>query len=249
MNAAVQALTWAQLCSGQVASDPGATLFAQLANIPKTVDLKQVPSWGNVVSGWAEAHRQHDVCEFLSHVLQHLRLDLFEGTWQARQLASQRGAVRCIDQGTGTQPIPLHFPSRPPGLRVSLQVQQLVDYWMLNNDRTVGFLAPPSAVALQLMRFRRLKGNTIKDRTEVDFASSINIPIFDDDRLARTTATYKLVSYVVHHGLTPQSGHYTAHLLQDGEFWHCDDHRPAILASTPQPGHVRDSYLLIYVRQ
>ena len=228
MNAAVQVLTWSQHCSGQLASGPGARLFSHLESIQDHVDLRQMSTWGDVLSGWAEAHRQHDVCEFLGHVLQRLQLDLFQGIWQARQLASYRGAVRCIDHGTGTQPIPLHFPSRPPGLRISLQVQQLVDYWQLNNDRTVGFLAPPSAIAFQLMRFKRVRGVTTKDRTEVNFALTINIPIFADDRLARTIHTYSLVSYVVHHGLTPQSGHYTAHLLQDGEFWHCDDHRPAI---------------------
>ena len=249
MNAAVQVLTWSQHCSGQLASGPGAHFFSQIATIHDHVDLRKLSIWGDVLSGWAEAHRQHDICEFLGHVLHRLQLDLFQGIWQARQLATYRGAARCIDHGTGAQPIPLHFPSRPPGLRISLQVQQLVDCWQLNNDRTVGFLAPPSAIAFQLMRFKRVRGVTTKDRTEVYFDFTINIPIFADDRLDRTFQQYSLVSYVVHHGLTPQSGHYTAHLLQDGEFWHCDDHRPAILASAPQPGHTRDSYLLLYARQ
>ena len=72
--------------------------------------------------------------------------------------------------------------------------------------------------------------------------------LFTSSRLERSPIKYRLAAYVVHHGLTPTSGHYTAHLAQGDAFWKCDDHRPAVLAPAPLQSHLRDCYLLFYTR-
>ena len=41
--------------------------------------------------------------------------------------------------------------------------------------------------------------------------------------------TYSLKAYVVHHGLSPKSGHYTTVLMRGPEYWLCDDERAAVL--------------------
>ena len=202
------------------------------------------------MAGWKlEAHRQHDVCEFFSHLTTHMQPLLFQGEWQARRLAAAMGhAACCIDQGFGTQAIPLPIPSLPPGLATSIQVQSLVDHWQNDQDRTMAFVAPPLALALQVLRFTRRNGQIIKNRTEVHIDGEIRILSFTSSRLERSPIKYRLAAYVVHHGLTPTSGHYTAHLAQGDAFWKCDDHRPAVFASAPLQSHLRDCYLLFYTR-
>ena len=251
MNALVQTITWALLLSGADASvmGRGAEFFNYIANVEQRIDLLQVRGWQDIIAEWTEAQRQHDVCEFLQHVLEYLRAPIFQGTWQARQLVNSEGAVRCIDWGHGTQAIPLHLPRIPPGLSKTLEVQNLVDLWHKDRDRTTCFQAPPKILFLQLMRFTKKHGHISKDRTEVTLSLDLNIPTFTDARLGRSQVHYHLTAYVVHHGLSPKSGHYTAHLLQDGEFWQCDDNRPAQLECTPRRNHLKDVYLLIYTRQ
>ena len=79
---------------------------------------------------------------------------------------------------------------------------------------------------------------------------NIDIPVFTTDRLDRSHVSYTLIAYVVHHGLSPKAGHYTAHLVQDDvKFWSCDDNRPARLERAPQQNHFRDTYLLLYAQK
>ena len=67
------------------------------------------------------------------------------------------------------------------------------------------------------MRCSHKRGNTIKNRTEVKLSMDLKVPIFTDARLGRSEEEkYQLVAYVVHHGLTPKSGHHTSHLVQEG---------------------------------
>ena len=80
--------------------------------------LKQSLTWDRLqdgqlsLDGWLEAHRQHDVCEFFSHLTIYMQPLLFQGEWQARRLAAAMGnAACCIDRGFGTQAIPLPIPS------------------------------------------------------------------------------------------------------------------------------------------
>ena len=131
MNSLVQLLTWALHLSGAetLAMGQGALFFDQLREQKLPVDLLQVPGWQAIIAEWTEAHRQHDVCEFLQYVLTFMNAPLFQGEWQARQLVSQTGNVRCVDRGQGTQALALHFPRLPPGLSTELEVQHMVDHW------------------------------------------------------------------------------------------------------------------------
>ena len=251
MNSLVLVLQWAFHLSGvdDVAMGQGAVFFRDLEATQEPVDLMQVQGWQLLIAGWTEAHRQHDICEFLQHVLASLSSPLFQGTWQARQLAANDGAACCIDHGHGTQALALHLPVLPPGLKTELEVQTLVDHWHKDHDRTTCFQTCPQLLFLQIMRFSRKRGQISKDRTEVKLTWSLDIPVFINDRLDRSQVRYTLLAYVVHHGLSPKAGHYTAHLIQDGgKCWSCDDNRPALLEGAPQPKHFRDMYLLLYAK-
>ena len=85
-----------------------------------------------------------------------------------------------------------------------------------------------------------------KIRTEVHLEKVIQVPIFSVDKLGTTLCQYHLQASVVHHGLTPKSGHYKATLLRGPEYWLCDDERAAVLFLEPLPRHHRDCYILLY---
>ena len=77
----------------------------------------------------------------------------------------------------------------------------------------------------------------------------IQVPIFINDGLATQSCVYSLHAYVVHHGLSPKSGHYTTVLMRGSKkFWLCDDARSAELHSVPPPNHYKDCYILWYYR-
>ena len=239
MSSLVQTITWAVYLSGTDVSEmgQGADFFRSIMMSEQQVDLMQVPGWQSIIAEWTEAHRQHDVCEFPTACAGTFTSSHLSGDMASTQTCSPEGAVRCIDQGRGTQALALHFPRLPPGLPATLEVQQLVDHWHKDHDRTVCFQVPPVLLFLQLMRFSRKRGQICKDRMEVQPNLSIYVPLFTDARLGRSNVCYKLAAYVVHHGLSPRSGHYTAHLVQDGEFRHCDDNRPAQLEVATRRSH------------
>ena len=124
----------------------------------------------------------------------------------------------------------------------------MLDAWHRDRDRTVGFVEPPLVLPIQLLRFKVHQGHVRKTRTQVHLESTIQVPIFNDDRLGDKPYKYNLKAYVVHHGLTPKSGHYTAVLMRGPEYWLCEDERSAVLFPEPPPQHHRDCYILLYQR-
>ena len=227
----------------------GGRFFQALRATGRDIDLMQVQQWGMLIAGWAEAHRQHDIGEFMGYLLTPIRPPIMQGRWQARCLADDGRAARCLDQGLGTQALPLGIPSRPPGLAPRLEIQTMLNMWHHDRDRTVGFVEPPSVLPIQLLRFQVCQGNVRKIRTEVSLEKHIQVPIFINDGLATQSCVYSLHAYVVHHGLSPKSGHYTTVLMRGSKkFWLCDDARSAELHSVPPPNHYKDCYILWYYR-
>ena len=119
MNATVQSMQWMLHISGQETSQmgEGGRFFQALRAAGRDIDLMQVQQWGMLIAGWVEAHRQHDIGEFMGYLLTRIRPPIMQGRWQARCLADDGRAARCLDQGLGTQALPLGIPSRPLVLR------------------------------------------------------------------------------------------------------------------------------------
>ena len=129
-----------------------------------------------------------------------------------------------------------------------LASQELLDSWSRDRDRRVGFIELPSVLVIQILRFKVHQGQIRKLRTEVHLENTIRVPKFVDDRLGTSSHHYQLSAYIVHHGLTPRSGHYTAVLMKGLEYWLCNDAQPAVLFPEPPPQHYRDGYVLLYKR-
>ena len=135
------------------------------------------PRWYSMIEGWAEVHRQHDVCEFFTFLMKHCDCSLFSGSWQARMPAAA-GDMRLIDAGLCTQPIILYIPQHRPNMAIP-RLRSLVDDWHRCVDRFHGLQVVPPVLMLQLHRFQQQRGATIKNRGNVrldDVISSTSFP-------------------------------------------------------------------------
>ena len=209
---------------------PHTQLLADLLHEPPTQPLTLLSDcrWSSVLEGWTEAHRQHDVCEFLAHWLRKSDMGLFAGSWQARR-PTTTGASRHLDEGLCINPILLHLPAQSRGTSQMLRIQSLIQEWHRGLDCFQALVVAPLVLYVQLHRFQRLRGRTVKLHTNVQIDSSIQMPIFRGQGHQTEYRQYSLRAFIEHHGDSPHSGHYTACLSQDGSagFWGCDDGRKA----------------------
>ena len=164
-----------------------------------------------MIEGWAEVHRQHDVCEFSTFLMKHCDCSLFSGSWQARMPAAA-GDMRLIDAGLCTQPIILYIPQHRP----NMAIPRLADDWHRCVDRFHGLQVVPPVLMLQLHRFQQQRGATIKNRGNVRLDDVIRVPVFQGRGGSMVHhVQYTLAAFIEHHGDTPISGHYTATLVQE----------------------------------
>lgn len=97
--------------------------------------------------------------------------------------------------------------------------------------------SPPDILMVQLMRFQGIK----KDHTVVPFDHDV-IDLscaFDQLELGAQSAKYKLRSYVEHQGSSKNSGHYVAHVLNEDQWYCCNDETiSSVEKATPGKGYM-----------
>ena len=108
MNALIQVMVWlvtiAELALSTTASRRGRFYLSVLHNSKRgPIDIMYDPRWHSMIEGWAEVHRQHDVCEFFTFLMTQCDCSLFSGSWQARCLL-QLGT--CVSLTRGSVPSP-----------------------------------------------------------------------------------------------------------------------------------------------
>ncbi|OLQ09208.1 Repetitive proline-rich cell wall protein 2 [Symbiodinium microadriaticum] len=167
-----------------------------------TKTLMQDMLWRMLVAQWTDCHRQHDVAEFISHIVQRHGFAVVQGTWQARRFFEGEFQIR--DEGTCSQPLLLHMPAPPPGLDSQLQVQSLIDFWSGAQESIHALLHAPNILMLQLDRFHNRLGRVHKRQDAVEVNREIMVPFFADHRLYIELAHYRLVATIMHHGSHPR---------------------------------------------
>ena len=153
--------------------------------------------------------------------------------------------------GQCTQPITFRMPPPPPGLSPVVQVQSLVDYWSgePTSDTVQALVQTPQLLILQLDRFELDCGRINKRLDIVEVNRRLVIPVFSDGVMGITTARYRLIAIINHHGAHPQAGHYTTTLLHYDQCWQCDDNREAMHQPDVQRSTISErAYLLFYSR-
>ena len=248
MNSTVQVIQWLlDLDATRIELlGTGRAFFQSLQQLraSTTKTLMQDMLWRMLVAQWTDCHRQHDVAEFISHIVQRHGFAVVQGTWQARRFFEGEFQIR--DEGTCSQPLLLHMPAPPPGLDSQLQVQSLIDFWSGAQESIHALLHAPNILMLQLDRFHNRLGRVHKRQDAVEVNREIMVPFFADHRLYIELAHYRLVATIMHHGSHPRTGHYTAYLLSEGQLWSCDDNRSAQPAQDFSDSHAKGCYVLFY---
>ena len=211
-------------------SDAQVTIFGNGADAFRSVlaqgKANTIPSLftrRRIFSGWSHGGRQHDIAEFISHLLHSCQALIFRGTWEARYSIGEQ--VRVIDQGICEQLVSLELPNES-----SWTLQQAIDSWG-NQAHIHALVSAPQWLAVRLNRFQMTADGVVKVRSSMRWRTHVNVPLFSDG-ICTSHVTYSVKAMAIHIGAHVDSGHYRALLCSAvGELYYCDDNKKAKLLS------------------
>ena len=183
---------------------------------------------------------QHDVAEFLTHILPRLEFDGFLSAWQGRVIRD--GELRITDDMRPTSPVLLSWNQAFPNSR-QMRLPTLIQAW---SDQTSRYgLTDTAPVILQLPRYRVfLNGNVRKRPFQVPLISrhdrAFTMPVFSDPAGVVTHPhPFEVIAAVLHYGNSTSSGHYRAMLFprSEGRPWLTED---GICATQASPSDLTD---------
>eukprot|EP00439_Symbiodinium_sp_Y106_P045034 s6688_g5.t1 len=156
---------------------------------------------------WRNPHMQHDVAEFLNHVLSRLSFtkNRLATSWQAR---SQGQEWRVQDLGYSTSVVLPTGVEEDASSSRKQTVQDMIQAWHRQED-VHALVCWPSAIILQAGRFDfdAAQNHAIKRRYELWPSAQISVPRFEHDQRVHWKQ-YQLCSVIIHEGDSPDSGHY-----------------------------------------
>lgn len=199
LNASAQAFAWVgqlvdreDLCYGKVASAMKPVLSVGKPLLPNSL------AWHVVLRGWSELHRQHDVCQFMMHLVEVAEPKAYRGSWQARLTNPDV----TVDAGSLQAPILLDLPGRT--------VAELVQSWHAQHA-LYALHQRSGVISLQIKRYRHTATGQVKDASPLKWqpGERIAMPIFCDSVGVQVRFEYfRIVFAICHLGQCTQSGHY-----------------------------------------
>lgn len=254
VHTCVHCLAWMEATSGELFARFGVhrQAFLSVLSARRPLTLLGHSLWKQVIREWHPRYMfQQDAGEFLSYFLADNMPGSLEGVWLERYLDAA-GRVQSRDVSS-VSPLPIAL---DPSARAAT-VQELVSSWHHTPGETKvrAFLMPPSCLCLQLLRFqydRRLQC-AVKTQIACIYPRErfLSLPCFSGNGMECSSVQYRLDALSLHHGLTPQQGHYTSIFLEGGSerAWHAND------GATAKPVDAEclsslaaDAYLLWYRR-
>ena len=177
----------------------------------RRVLLNRCLMWTSLLGQWRQPQRQHDIGEFMTHVMQKARPDSMRGAWN---MITAAGEVR--DVGDFHGPMVLHM--RGPDVVQPTTLQALINGWSDAGEgmRRLIFEAPP-LLCIQISRFhgrskiRKLMHQVMLGNGEVHVPCQVR-----PGTVASMHCRYRVIALSVHLGDTPSSGHYRAVLMAQG---------------------------------
>ena len=245
-NTACLCALWAYACMPHPLPDAVARYTRWMRELSERtpISLLRYPPWHELMRGWRQPDRQHDLPEFLHHMIPQLQVSEYQGEWQARTV--RRTRVHVHDGGQCCSPIALHLPTG-----VECTLQQCILRW--HQQAAVHALSRvPAVLCIQLLRFQATKGASIlKDHRVVrGLGGSLRVPVFVNSVSTHCIwLTFDVVAAGLHYGDKPSSGHYRA-ALRDGEkLWLTDDGLQARIVSVSDRTAIASSaYVLWCIR-
>ncbi|CAE7795363.1 unnamed protein product [Symbiodinium sp. CCMP2592] len=218
-------------------------------NAQKGPDLRLMRNmcWTMLLGNWERPDQQHDMHEFLLHLMPRARLEAFSGLWQTRRL-EDTGIVICASS-SALLPVTVDLPSEARGL------QHCVQEWFARHYRTAFEGTMPRILCLHLSRYRRdARGILSKDDQALpDWSEVLRIPQFATTHdLQKHWRPYQVCAMALHYGPTLHQGHYRC-LTRWGQnpvrVWLHDDNRAAAPLSLSDSVELsRKAYIVWAVR-
>ena len=183
--------------------------------------LHRQGEWRRLTRGWPDPHQQHDVAEFLMHLL-HGDPSLQALSERFTFSVEIEGAPR-FDEGRGVILVPVRNDAGAPFAQLQDSVKARREQLQLHVIRQGTEL-----MVLQLNRFLRRGPFASKDTSPVGLMSGlVMLPAGMPDDVAQRRP-YNVVSLITHVGAVPTSGHYRAVLFNAGDMRITDDNKRAV---------------------
>ncbi|CAE7361477.1 unnamed protein product [Symbiodinium sp. CCMP2592] len=247
MNTALIALLWAIGCHDPTRSGSLSSLY-QCLTARSDLRLMRNMCWTMLLGNWARPNQQHDMHEFLLHLMPRVRLEAFSGLWQTRRL-EDTGTVICASSNA-LLPVTLDLPLEARGL------QHCVQEWSAQHYHTAFNGNMPHLICLHLSRYRRDDERGIfskDDQALPDWSEVIRIPQFAMSHdIQKHWRPYQVCAMALHYGPALHQGHYRC-LTRWGQnpvrVWLHDDNHAAEPLSLPDSVELsRKAYLLWAMR-
>ena len=195
--------------------------------------------------GWRQAHRQHDVGEYLGFLLPRLNWISNMVTWSCRLQAEDGGLIHnaksqaqvlALDPAEG-----LHH--------TSLQV--LLGNWH-QQAQLHALDSEVDNLFLQIPRFQVLEGgHVLKHSLQLKITPNVplQVPVFTHaDSINVRWVHYEITSMIAHEGDSPSHGHYRTILMhpnRTGEHWYTDDGEEAEYQASINDHTASNCYILV----
>ena len=178
--------------------------------LPQPVLIANMLAFQTVLRGWANPKMQHDVAEFLHHIVRASNMPYGWGRWEVRRHIHD--ALTVVDSGCLRAPIAIAMPNAPTHLTTCLRQH------FIGDSTQLALVDAPDMLCCQLFRYTvSAEGMTSKNEIRVDYdRQPILIPQWSDMHSLQTcNIPYQITAVALHAGHTPHCGHYRAHLLED----------------------------------
>ena len=211
--------------------------------MPQPVLIVNMLAIQTILQGWTNPKMQHDVAEFLHHIVRTSNMPYGWGRWEVRRHIHD--ALTVVDSGCLRAPIALAVPDVPTHITTCLRQHHIGDstQWAL--------VDAPDMLCCQLLRYTVSAGGmTSKNEIRVDYdRKPILIPQWSDTHSLQTRhIPYQITAVALHAGHTPQCGHYRALLLEDCATLIADDDIVRFCAATDEHDVQTTSYVFFLRR-
>lgn len=174
-------------------------------------------AWRFLLTGWTRVAEQHDVSEWIQHVMFQVDPLSFAGTWQAR--LNLDGSLHVRDAAEAKIPVILKLTTGA----AEYTLQDLFDGWSSTEEAVRGFSYFPQDFCCCVARFD-FSSDAQKLRNPVSLIEpEVRVPCFiDNDTVELQYASFQVLGAIAHYGDSIRNGHYRAFLRQK-ECWYVTD--------------------------
>ena len=170
--------------------------------------------WRSLMQGWSRPAVQHDVTEFLMHILRQGERSSWVGQWQSGTWIADRYEL----EDTGWGFTPLHV----PGAEESYTLQQCLDFWHRRPSQIWGeqtacacIASHETHVCFALQRFRRNADVVTRYNGHISVERRYMLPVQTTDGVQ--LVPFMVQAMILHMGERADMGHYRTLL------WFADD--------------------------